>query len=106
VQTFGDLVNFNPHVHALVADGVFEASGSFVPLPPVAEALLAERLRRAVLRLLVRRVAFAHALAGQMLAWRHGGFSVHNRVRVAASETEGRKSLAAACCGRPSPWKR
>jgi hypothetical protein len=25
VQTFGDLVNFNSHVHALVADGVFEA---------------------------------------------------------------------------------
>lgn len=23
VQTFGDLVTFNPHIHALVADGVF-----------------------------------------------------------------------------------
>ena len=32
VQTFGDLVNFNPPVHALVADGVFEASGRFLPL--------------------------------------------------------------------------
>jgi hypothetical protein len=40
VQTFGDLVNFNPHVHALVADGVFEASGRFIPLPPIPEALL------------------------------------------------------------------
>jgi len=94
VQTFGALVNFNPHVHALVADGVFEASGRFIPLPPIPEALLAERLRREVLRLLVRREAIPPQLAGQMLAWRHSGFSVHNQVRVAAGDAEDRKSLA------------
>jgi len=94
VQTFGDLVNFNPHVHALVADGVFEVSGRFVPLPPVPEPLLAERLRRAVLSLLVRREAILPALSSQMLGWRHSGFSVHNRVRVAAGDAEGRQSLA------------
>jgi hypothetical protein len=94
VQTFGDLVNFNPHVHALIADGVFEASGRFVPLPPVPEQLLAEKLRRAVLGHLVRREAIPPALASRMLAWRHSGFSVHNRVRVAAGDSEGRKSLA------------
>ncbi len=94
VQTFGDLVNFNPHVHALVADGVFETSGRFVPLPPIPEPLLAERMRRAVLGLLVRREAIDPALAGQMLSWRHSGFSVHNRVRVVAGDAEGRKSLA------------
>lgn len=94
VQTVGDLVDFNPHVHALVADGVFEASGRLVPLSPVPEALLAERLRRAVLGLLVRREAVPPALAGQMLSWRHSGFSAHNQVRVAAGDSEGRKSLA------------
>ena len=94
VQSFGDLVNFNPHVHALVADGVFDASGRFVTLPPVPEALLAERLRREVLRLLVRREAILPPLAAQMLAWRHSGFTVHNQVRVAAGDAEGRKSLA------------
>ena len=94
VQTFGDLVNFNPHVHALVADGVFDASGRFIPLPPVPEALLAERLRREVLALLVRREAILPPLAGQMLAWCHSGFSVHNQVRVAAGDAEGRRSLA------------
>ncbi len=29
VQTFGDLVTFNPHIHVLVADGVFLPSGMF-----------------------------------------------------------------------------
>ena len=94
VQTFGDLVNFNPHVHALVADGVFDVSGRFTPLPPVPEALLAERLRREVIHLLVRREAILPPLAEQTLAWRHGGFTVHNKVRVAANDAEGRKALA------------
>ena len=35
VKTFGDLVNFNPHIHVLAADGVFDADGGFtVPPPP------------------------------------------------------------------------
>jgi hypothetical protein len=94
VQTFGDLVNFNPHVHALVADGVFEASGRFIPLPPIPEALLAGPLRREVIRRLVRREVIVPPLAAQMLAWRHSGFTVHNQVRVAANDAEGRKALA------------
>jgi len=92
VQTFGDLANFNPHVHALVADGVFDVSERFIPLPPIPEALLAERLRREVVALLVRREVILPALAGQMLAWRHRGFSVHNQVRVASGDAEGRNT--------------
>ncbi|MGB8434530.1 MAG: transposase zinc-binding domain-containing protein, partial [Burkholderiales bacterium] len=49
IQTFGDLANFNPHVHVLAADGAFLPDGTFVALPPVPEELLAEGLRRAVL---------------------------------------------------------
>jgi len=33
-------VNFHPHVHVLAAEGVFRADGTFVPLPPIPEALL------------------------------------------------------------------
>jgi hypothetical protein len=49
VQSFGDLVNFNPHLHVLAADGVFLPDGAFVGLPPVPEGLLAEGFRRAAL---------------------------------------------------------
>lgn len=44
VQTFGDLVTFNPHIHALVADGVFLPSGTFPLLPPLPEAALCDAL--------------------------------------------------------------
>lgn len=40
------------------------------------------------------REAIPPPLAARMLNWRHSGFSVHNRVRVAAGDAEGRKSLA------------
>ena len=42
MQTFGDLANFNPHLHVLAADGVFGAEGTFIALPAVPEALLAD----------------------------------------------------------------
>jgi len=38
VQTFGDLANFNPHVHVLAPDGAFLPDGTFVRLPPVKKA--------------------------------------------------------------------
>jgi len=95
VQTFGDLVNFHPHVHVLTADGVFRADGRFVPLPPLPEALLEGGFRRAVLDFLVGQQAISEELRRRMLGWRYSGFSVHNQVRVAADDAEGRKKLAA-----------
>lgn len=94
MQTFGDLANFNPHVHVLAADGGFRADGAFVPLPPIPEALLEGGFRRAVLEFLVGARAIPEALRSRMLGWRYSGFSAHNQVRVAAQDPEGRKKLA------------
>src|SRR3990172_2990585 len=88
-------MNFQPHVHVLCADEVFRANGTFVPLPPIPEALLERGFRRAVLDFLVRERAISEELCGRMLGWRYSGFSVHNQVRVAAEDAEGRKKLAA-----------
>jgi len=41
----------------LAADGVFRADGTFVPLPPIPEALLEGDFRRAVLDFLVEERA-------------------------------------------------
>ena len=94
VQTFGDLATFNPHIHALVADGVFLPGGSFRVLPALPEAALAEALRRATLGLLVHRGLIDADFAARPLGWRHSGFSVHNQVRVRASDAEGRQQPA------------
>jgi hypothetical protein len=47
-----------------------------------------------VLDFLVAERAISEQLRRRMLGWRYSGFSVHNRVRVAADDTEGRKKLA------------
>jgi hypothetical protein len=94
VQTFGDLANFNPHVHVLSTDGAFLADGSFVRLPPVPEALLEKSFQHAVLAFLAKTGAISQELRSKLLGWLHSGFSVHNQVRVGDSDAEGRKKLA------------
>ncbi len=94
VQTFGDLVNYNPHIHVLATDGAFDADGSFKMLPPIPRKLLEVSFRKAVLDLLCREGLVSDLLAQRMLAWRHTGFSVHNSVRVHARDPAGRRRLA------------
>lgn len=89
------MVTFHPHVQVLAADGVFRVDGTFVPLPPIPEALLERGFRRAVLDFLVKEGVILEELRSRMLGWRYSGFSVHNQVRVAADDAEGRKKLAA-----------
>lgn len=36
IQTFGQLIQWHPHIHALVSEGVFLPDGSFLPLPKLA----------------------------------------------------------------------
>jgi hypothetical protein len=94
VQTFGDLVNYNPHIHVLAADGAFDADGRFRVLPPVPRKLLESAFRKEVLALLRREGLLSELLAERILAWRHTGFSVHNAVRVHARDAAGRRRLA------------
>ncbi len=58
------------------------------------EAALMQALREAVLNLLQERECITAEFAERLLAWRHSGFSVHNRVRVKAADGQGRKQLA------------
>ncbi|MBI5909506.1 MAG: transposase [Betaproteobacteria bacterium] len=94
VQTFGDLVIFNLHIHVLAADGVFGADDTFTLLPAIPAKLLELGFRSEVFKLLVAEGALSEQLAAAMLAWRHSGFSVHNGVRVRAHDADGRKKLA------------
>ena len=87
MQTFGDLVTFNPHIHALGADGVFLPSGTFRLLPPLPEEALCQALRHQVLDFLCNEGVLNADLADRMRQWRHSGFSVHNGIhrRLAGS---------------------
>jgi hypothetical protein len=94
VQTFGDLVTFNPHIYVLAADNLFCTNCVFVALPAIPLKLLEQEFRSEVHKLLVAEHAIGEGLSASMLGWRHSGFSVHNGVRVRAGDTDGRKKLA------------
>ena len=40
IQTFGQLIHYHPHIHAVVTDGAFTPDGTFVCLPKLDKQLL------------------------------------------------------------------
>ncbi len=82
VQTFGDRINFHPHLHFLVTEGGIDEAGVFHKIPRMDDTRLAEIFAREVLGLLVRRELLSPEWAERLLSWRHTGFSVHSLVRA------------------------
>jgi len=93
-------------VHVLVADGAVLAEERFVALPAVPGALLAEGIRRAVLKFLVKSGALSQEFRSRMLTWRNAGFSAHNEVRGRAEDVGGRRKLAGYMIRAPMSLKK
>jgi hypothetical protein len=94
VQTFGDDLNWHPHVHALVTRGGWDRSGAWTPVPFVAGEAAALLFRHKVLAFLTREGLLDEERARLLLSWRHSGFSVHTSVTVPPGDGEGLERLA------------
>jgi len=92
-QTFGDLIHWHPHIHTIVAEGVFTESGHFVHIPDIwmqsAEKLWQER----VFSLLLCEYKIKDDVAANMRSWKHSGFSVDNSVRIRRGDKAGMQRL-------------
>ncbi len=96
LHTFGEYLDFHPHVHALVADGLFArealppqaaaATTPDKPLPPYPEFLplpetplkpLEELFRAKVINLLVEEKLLPVERVQVLYAWKHSGFNLH-----------------------------
>jgi ribosomal protein S27E len=82
IQTFGDWINFHPHLHFLVTEGGVDEAGVFHKIPRIDDSRLAELFAREVLADLVRKELLSPEWAERLLSWRHTGFNVHSRVRA------------------------
>ncbi|MDH4272539.1 MAG: transposase [Candidatus Aminicenantes bacterium] len=82
VQTFGDRINFHPHLHLLLTEGGVDEAGLFHKIPRIDDTRLAELFAREVLADLVRKELLSPEWADRLLSWRHTGFNVHSRVRA------------------------
>lgn len=95
IQSFGDYTKWHPHLHALIADGLFTESGYFYVMPKVDLQPLAELFRASVLKMLQKEGRIDDSFIKIIMAWRHNsGFSVHNEVRILPGDSKGIDNLA------------
>ena len=86
IHTFGEYMDFHPHLHALVADGLFTETGLFYVLPPVSLKPLNELFRHRVIAMLKEKGLLPEERARMLLSWKHSGFHVHDSQRIQPSE--------------------
>ena len=120
IHTFGEYLDFHPHLHALVADGLFDREGKFHVMRAgeltgdltqeqrgTTDAHLAgnhaalEQLFRArVIAFLVEAGLLPLDRARMLRGWVHSGFQVHQSRRIAANECQDIERLAQSvfCC--------
>ena len=94
IHTFGEYLDFHPHLHALVADGLFARSGLFYVLPDVSLKPLEELFRARVITFLVDKGLLPPERAKMLRSWVHSGFNVHRSRRVLPDEREDLERLA------------
>jgi hypothetical protein len=94
IHTFGEYLDFHPHVHALVADGLFARSGLFYVLPEVSIKPLEELFRARVITFLAEEGLLPLDRARMLRGWVHSGFNVHRSRRVQPDEREDLERLA------------
>ena len=82
IQTAGELLNFHPHIHLLITDGVFYPDGTFDRFPSFDVSLIERLFRAELLRVLLGKDLICQDIVDNLLSWRHSGFSVHGDVKA------------------------
>jgi len=94
IHTFGEYLDFHPHLHALVADGLFTRDGLFHVIPAANLHPLEELFRARVITFLVGKGLLPPARAVMLRGWAHSGFNVYRSRRVAPEERADLERLA------------
>jgi len=69
------MLRWNPHFHAILLEGGFDAEGTFFYLPFSGLEKMTEYFRRIVLRYFAGKKLLTEQFARNLLSWKHSGFS-------------------------------
>lgn len=94
VHTYGDFLNFNPHIHAIVPDGYFLEDGNFQIAPRFRAKNLTEAFRHEVLSMFKKEGKITDVVIDNMMSWHHSGFHVHIGERIWPEDEQGLENLA------------
>ena len=84
IQTHGELLHWQPHIHALVTCGAFTAEGGFLEVPEFDMDRLREAWREAVFALYLADEKITPEVVENMRSWPHSGFSADQSVHLPA----------------------
>ena len=93
IHSFGQLLNWNPHIHAILTCGAFTPEGEFLPCPELDLTALLEAWQEAVFALYLREGKVEPEVVEQMRGWKHSGFGVDQSVHLQAGDRAGIERL-------------
>ena len=94
VHTFGDFLQFNPHLHIIATDGCFSGNGVFTVDHDSVGKDLEDLFRHEVLKMLKAEGKINAAVIENMLSWRHSGFNVYCGHTIWPNNDKGLEDLA------------
>jgi hypothetical protein len=94
IQTAGELLNHNPHLHNIIATGVFGEDGTFYELPYFNKERFTEYFAQRVLRHLTKAELITAEIAEEILSWNNTGFSVWIGDPIAPEDDDARRFLS------------
>ena len=94
IQTAGDLLEWNPHVHAIVPRGGWDRDGSWVPIPYIDTQAAELLFRSKVIAFLKAEGLLSNERIEMLHSWNHSGFSAHNDVTVQPEDHDQIERLA------------
>ena len=80
--SYGDFLDLNPHLHAIVADGGFFEDNSFRVAPEIVGKNLEKAFQYEVLKMLKKEGKINDTIIENLLSWRHTGFHVYLGPRI------------------------
>ncbi len=106
IQRFGNTLNYHPHFHFIVADGIFEKHGETLTfheaiLTPDDIADVQDAIEKSVLKLFNRRGWFNEDEIEKILSYENTGFSLDAKVKIQAWDHESLERLIR-YCARPA----
>jgi hypothetical protein len=98
IQSFGDFLGFNPHLHILGTDGCFYGGGMFRVAPRFETRHLEEIFRHKTFKMLLARKKITEDLIDMMMGWRHSEFNVHCGPGIQPGDGQAIENLARYTC--------
>ena len=94
VQTFGDFLNFNSHLHIIATDGGFDSHDNFMVSTMPNPSDLEELFRTEIFRMLKKERKINDSLIENMMNWHNSGFNVYCGESIQPENQEGIERLA------------